>query len=85
MTEQQKWWGESLTIWGAIVTALSTVLPVISPLFGFDITAEVIRQFGDNIAQLIQIIGGVTGTSMTIFGRVRATSRLGRRNLNLKL
>lgn len=85
MSEQQKWWGESLTIWGAIVTALSTVLPVIGPFFGLDITAQMIEQFGQNIAQLIQIIGGLTGTSMTVVGRVRADSTISQRQFNLKL
>lgn len=82
---EMKWWGESLTIWGTIVTALSTILPVLGPFIGFDISAELIQQFGDTVAKLIQIIGGVTGTSMAIIGRTRATTSLTRRSVNVKI
>lgn len=80
-----KWWGESLTIWGAIVTALSTILPVLGPFIGIDVTAGMIQQFGEIVTQLIQIIGGLTGTAMTFYGRARADTRLARRPLELKI
>lgn len=83
--QTQKWWGESLTVWGAIVTALSTVLPVIGPFIGLDITAEMIDTFGNTVTQLIQIIGGLTGTAMTLYGRSRATTTLTRRDVLVKL
>ena len=44
-----KWWGNSMTIWGIIVTTLSTVLPALGPVFGLNITAELIHQLGDNV------------------------------------
>jgi len=81
----EKWWGESLTIWGTIVTALSTILPLVAPLFGFDITSDMVQQFGATVTQLIQIIGGLTGTGMAIYGRARAGSDLTRRTVNVKL
>ncbi|GAA6213043.1 hypothetical protein NBRC116602_27840 [Hyphomicrobiales bacterium 4NK60-0047b] len=81
----KKWWGESLTVWGTIVTALATILPVIGPFIGLDISAELIRQFGDTVAKLIQIIGGVTGTSMALYGRARATTTLTRRSMEMKI
>ncbi len=84
-TRSQKWWGESLTIWGTIVTALSTVLPLVAPLFGFDITTDMVQQFGATVTQLIQIIGGLTGTSMALYGRARAGTHLTRRTMNVKL
>ena len=84
-TPSQKWWGESLTVWGTIVTALSTILPVIGPFFGLDITSEMIEQFGDSVTKLIQIIGGVTGTSMALYGRARAETSLTRRSISMKL
>jgi lysozyme family protein len=31
-----KWWGESMTIWGTIITGLATVLPAFGPLIGVD-------------------------------------------------
>lgn len=83
-TTHQKWWGESLTIWGTIVTALATILPIIAPFIGFDITSEMVAQFGSTIAQLIQIIGGLTGTTMAFYGRTRANSRLTRRDISLR-
>jgi len=41
-----KWWGQSMTIWGAIITTLSTVLPVLGPALGIDITADLVREVG---------------------------------------
>ena len=49
-----KWWGQSVTIWGVIITTLSTVLPAFGPLIGLDITAELIRQLGDQIVVIAQ-------------------------------
>ena len=38
-----------MTIQGIIVTTLSTVLPVLGPVFGLNITAELVHQLGDNV------------------------------------
>lgn len=80
-----KWWASSMTIWGAVVTALSTVLPVVGPMLGFDIPPELIHQLGDQIVVLAQAAGGVAGTILTIYGRVRATTPLGRHPVKLTL
>jgi hypothetical protein len=80
-----KWWATSMTIWGAVVTTLSTVLPVVGPLVGLDIPPELIRQLGDQIVLLAQAAGGVTGTILTIYGRVRATTALARRQVTLTM
>jgi uncharacterized protein (TIGR02594 family) len=80
-----KWWGHSLTIWGVIVTTLSTVLPAIGPLFGFDITAEMIRQIGGQLAHLIEALGGVVGILLTIAGRMRAVQPLMRRPFQMRI
>lgn len=82
---QSKWWGESLTVWGTIITALSTVLPVMGPFIGLNISAELILQFGDTVAKLIQIIGGITGTTMALYGRARANQQLVRKPMAIKL
>jgi len=82
---EPKWWGHSLTIWGAIITTLSTVLPAIGPLFGLDVTAELVRQLGAAIAQAVEAIGGVVGIALTIFGRIRAVQPLTRRPVSLKV
>ena len=80
-----KWWGQSITIWGAIITGLSTVLPALGPAFGVDITGDLVREAGEGIVQTVQAVGGLLGTNMMIYGRVRATRPLEQRNLQLKL
>jgi lysozyme family protein len=80
-----KWWGQSITIWGAIITGLSTVLPALGPAFGVDITGDLVREAGEGIVQTVQAVGGLLGTIMTIYGRVRATRPLEQRNMQLKL
>ena len=82
MTNEPKWWGQSMTIWGAIVTALTTVVPVLGPLLGYDITADMVAQFGEQIARFIQATGGVVGTLMTVFGRLRTSAPLERRRMS---
>ncbi len=44
-----KWWGQSITIWGAVITGLSTVLPALGPAFGIDITGDLVREAGAGI------------------------------------
>jgi uncharacterized protein (TIGR02594 family) len=80
-----KWWGHSMTIWGAAITALSTVLPTLGPLIGLDITPEVVRQLGDQAILAVQAAGGLAGTILTIYGRIRATTSLERRQVNLTI
>jgi hypothetical protein len=74
-----------MTVWGAAITALSTVLPVVGPLLGLTITADLVQQLGDQVVLLAQAAGGVAGTILTIYGRARATTPLERRQVNLKL
>jgi lysozyme family protein len=80
-----KWWGESMTIWGTVITGLATVLPALGPLVGIDITGDLVQQAGDQVVSLVQAIVGLAGTAMTIYGRVRATGPLTRRVLSVKL
>lgn len=75
-TSQSKPWGQSLTIWGAMITALSTVAPALGPFVGLDLTADLVRQIGEQMVTIIQAIGGLIGTIMTIYGRARATTEL---------
>ena len=84
-TSEPKWWGQSLTIWGTIVTTLATVLPVVGPLIGFDISAEMVRQLGDGVVHVGQALGGVIGVLMAIYGRTRAFQPLIRRDFMVKL
>ena len=80
-----KWWGNSVTVWGAIITALSTVLPALGPVIGIDITSDLVRELGDQLVVTVQAVGGLIGTVMTIYGRVRATGPLERRDVSVKL
>jgi lysozyme family protein len=80
-----KWWGSSMTVWGAVLTALTTVLPVVGPLFGLNITADLVQQVGDQVVVLVQAAGGLAGTILTIYGRARATTVLERRQITLSM
>jgi len=80
-----KWWASSMTVWGAVVTALSTVLPVVGPLVGINIPPELIHLLGDQAVVLAQAVGGVAGTILTIYGRARATTGLERRQVTLTM
>ena len=80
-----KWWASSMTIWGAVVTALSAVLPVVGPIVGLNISPELIQLLGDQVVLLSQAAGGVAGTILTIYGRVRATTALERRKVTLTM
>jgi len=76
MINEPKWWGQSLTIWGTIITGLSTVLPIIGPLIGLNVSGALIVQFGDQITHVLQALGGIAGTLMAIAGRFRAVAPL---------
>ena len=82
---EPKWWGQSLTIWGTIITTLATVLPVVGPVIGISISPDMVHQLGDGVVQVAQAIGGVAGILMTVYGRSRAVQPLVRRDIMLKL
>ncbi len=84
-TPEPKWWGHSLTVWGAAVTAAAAILPALGPLIGLDITSEAVRQIGGDVGAIVQAVAGVVGTLMTLYGRARATAPLMRRDLSLRL
>lgn len=80
-----KWWGQSLTIWGTIITSLSTVVPILGPALGINVGGDLIRQLGDDVVVLAQAAGGVAGTVMAIWGRMRATQPVERRPFTIAL
>jgi uncharacterized protein (TIGR02594 family) len=84
-TAQPKWWGQSLTVWGTIVTTLATVLPIAGPLIGLEISADTVHQLGDGVVRVAQALGGVIGIAMTIYGRSRATQPLSRRDVMMRI
>lgn len=84
-TTQGKWWAQSKTIWGTLITAAATVLPLIGPLIGIELPAEIIRQFGDQALSVVQAVAGVVGTLLTIYGRLNAALPLARRDMLVRL
>lgn len=80
-----KWWLQSKTVWGALITTLATVLPVIGPLFGLYLPADVIQQIGDQTLAVVQAVAGLFGTLLTIYGRTTARVPLMRRDVNLRM
>lgn len=84
-TQAPKWWAHSLTVWGTIVTTAATVLPIVGPLIGLDLTPQLVQALGDGVVEVVQAIGAVVGIIMTIWGRSRATGPLERRTVTLQL
>ncbi len=80
-----KWWGSSLTIWGALITAASTVAPTVLSAFGLDVPGVMIERLGGDILTVAQAIAGLAGTIMTIAGRSRAALPLARRAVSLRV
>lgn len=80
-----KWWGESMTIWGTLITAAAAVLPAFGPLIGLDLSPATVKQVGNQAVDVIQAVGGLVGTLMALYGRSRAVQPLVRRDLTLKL
>lgn len=82
---EPKWWGESMTIWGTLITTLSTVVPIVSALVGVDISSGLVEQVGNDVTSVIQAMTALTGTLMTIYGRIRASQPLARRSISIRL
>ncbi len=51
-------------------------MPVLGPAFGIDLTPDLVREAGEQLIAVIQAIGGLLGTIMTILGRARANQAL---------
>ena len=84
-TAEPKWWGQSLTIWGTIITGLSTVLPIIGPFIGINLSGAFIAQFGDQVTHVLQALGGLIGMMMAVVGRFRASVPLQQTLLTFRL
>lgn len=83
--QKPKWWGESVTIWGVLITTLTAVLPALAPVFGFEISAELAETIGRELTNLVQGGGGLLGTAIAIYGRLRARGPLIRKRLSMTL
>ena len=66
----------SMTIWGALITFASAVLPPVAQAYGIPLTPEIVTGLGHEGATALQAVFGLVGTAMTVYGRVRATQPL---------
>ena len=78
-----KWWGNSLTIRGALLSAASAALPAVAAIIGID--GETIRLLGEQTVVVVQAVGGLAGMALTVAGRVRTTVPLTRRTFTLQV
>ncbi|SDH74986.1 hypothetical protein [Roseospirillum parvum] len=70
MEETSKAWYRSRTVWGALVTLLALLLGQI----GLELTPELRSE----LTTALVTLGGALGTVLTLYGRIKATRRLGR-------
>ncbi len=84
-SENPKWWGQSMTIWGAMMTAAVAILPTIGPVIGLDLNATLVRELGEQLVAFVQALAALAGTAMTIYGRTRAVQPLVRRDVVVKI
>ena len=82
---EAKWWGESMTIWGALLTAATTVAPALFAMVGIEMPASLLRQLGTDAITAFQAVAGFVGTVMTIAGRIRASRPLETRRLTVRI
>jgi len=69
------WWS-SMTIWGTLLTAITTVLPVLGVVIGIKITPDLAERLGQDIVLVVQAVGGLIGTIMALLGGSRAVALL---------
>jgi len=80
-----KWWAQSRTVWGALITAAATVLPVLGPFLGIELSGEVIRLVGEQALNAVQALAGLIGTALTIYGRMNAAGPLVRKDVQVRV
>jgi len=83
--DSAKWWGNSTTIWGAVITGLAAVVPALAPAIGVQITPDTIHTGADQIGAIIQALMGLAGTIAAINGRVNASQKLMQRLVSVKI
>jgi uncharacterized protein (TIGR02594 family) len=74
--DDSKWWVQSKTLWGTLITAAATVLPVLGPALGIVLPADLIKTFGDQMVTAVQALAGLLGTVLAIYGRLKASTPL---------
>ena len=79
-----KWWGNSITVWGVVITAAVALLLTLGLLTGFTINATMVRELGENVVPIAQAVAVLIGTAITICGRSLADHPLVRRSVMLR-
>jgi hypothetical protein len=74
--DSSNWWAHSKTVWGTLITAAATVIPVFGPALGITLPADVITTFGNQAATAVQALAGLFGTVLAIYGRLNAAGAL---------
>ncbi len=74
--QSAKWWAQSKNLWGTLITAAATVLPLLTPALGVSLPADVIQTFGDQAISAVQALSGLFGTGLAIYGRFNASTAL---------
>lgn len=82
-TAAPKWWANSTTIRGVLITAATTVLPAVAAAAGIDMGLA--RVFGEQAVSALQSLGGLIGTGMAIAGRVNAISPVTTRDVRIRI
>jgi len=82
-TSASKWWGNSLTIQGALVTAASALLPAIGGMIGIDVDS--LRILGSQTVNVVQAFGALVGSAMTVIGRTRAYQPLAQQSVTVRI
>jgi hypothetical protein len=75
-SDDSKWWLSSKTMWGTLITAAATVIPVLGPAVGIVLPADLITSFGDQVMTAAQALAGLFGTALAIYGRLKADTPL---------
>jgi uncharacterized membrane protein len=75
MEETKSWW-QSKTIWGAVIT----IIALIASLFGYQIDPQTQQIILDRTMAIVTAVGTIVGSVMAIYGRIKATKRIGRGN-----
>lgn len=73
---QQKWFAQSITIWGVIVGFINNYWSVIDSFLGTGITLEAIAPALDGVREMLHAIGNLVSAIMIIVGRFRADTKL---------
>jgi hypothetical protein len=54
-------------------------------VIGVDISGDLVRQAGEDVLSVVQVLSTLAGTLMTIVGRARADQPLERRQVSIRL